>query len=95
MRLLYHRTPRENVASILNMGLVPKYNFVCLSENKNSWWNDLPLFVVDIDAFIRDYQEVRITTWQPESDEICVWGIIPPKYIRLVNDEKQAIDMHG
>jgi len=80
---LYHRTPRENLASIMENGLVPRYNFVCLSEGRYSWWRDLALVSVDIDAFRRDCPDVRITTWQPELDEICVWGKIPSKYIRI------------
>ena len=85
MRLLYHRT-RGDVASILKDGLIPKPNFVSLSEGRDSWWIDLPLLSVDIDAFMRDFPDVQVTTWQPESDEICVWGKIPPKYIKLVHD---------
>lgn len=64
-------------------GLVPRYNFVCLSEGRYSWWSDLALVSVDIDAFRRDCPDVRITTWLPELDEICVWGKIPSKYIKL------------
>ena len=81
---LYHRTPRENIASIMENGLVPRYNFVCLSEGKDSWFNDYALLAIDIHAFMEDFPDVAVKTWQRELDEICVWGIIPAKYITKV-----------
>ena len=83
MRILYHMTPHENLESIFEKGLVPAYNFVSLCENPNSWYGDYARLIVDIEAFMKEYPEVRVTTWHPELDEICVWGRIPPKFIGM------------
>lgn len=94
MRMLYHMTPHENLESIFEKGLVPAYNFVCLCEDPLSWYQDYARLAVDIDAFRRDNPGVRITTWLPDLDEVCVWGTIPPEYIRLCGrdiEDKEAI----
>lgn len=81
---LYHMTPRENLESIFKTGLLPAHgNFVCLCEDPLSWYRDYARLIVDMDAFRRDSPGVRVTTWLPDLDEVCVWGTIPPKYIRL------------
>jgi len=49
MACLYHRTPHQNIASILEKGLLPSPNFVCLSISPSSWYNEHPLLEVDID----------------------------------------------
>ena len=85
---LYHRTLRENLASIMENGFVPKYNFVCLSEGKDSWFNDYALLAIDMHAFMEDFHDVAVKTWQPDLDEICVWGTIPAKYITKVEVNK-------
>ena len=81
---LYHMTPHRNLESIFRTGLLPAHgNFVCLCEDPLSWYWDYARLAVDIDAFRRDNPGVRVTTWLPDLDEVCVWGTIPPKYIRL------------
>ena len=81
-RYLYHRTPKENLQSIFEKGLLPSPNFVCLSENPKSWYQNYACLEVNIESFMKENPNVRITTWLPELDEICVWGMIPPKYIK-------------
>lgn len=49
MACLYHRTPNQNIASILEKGLLPFPNFVCLSISPSSWYNEHSLLEVDID----------------------------------------------
>lgn len=88
IKWLYHRTPHKNVASIMKRGLIPEYNFVCLSEGKDGWYNDYALLAIDIYAFMDHFPDVAVTTWQPDLDEICVWGIIPAKYITKVEVNK-------
>lgn len=85
VRLLYHRTLSKNVESIMKDGLIPSGAFVSLSEKPDSWYTDFPLLSVDIDSFMRDFPDVRVTTWLPELDEVCVWGTIPAKYIAKVD----------
>lgn len=85
VRLLYHRTLLKNVESIIKDGLIPSGAFVSLSEKPDSWYADFPLLSVDIDSFRRDFPDVRVTTWLPELDEVCVWGTIPAKYIAKVD----------
>ena len=82
MACLYHRTPHQNIASILEKGLLPSPNFVCLSISPSSWYNKHSLLEVDIDQFIQDFPDIAVKTWLPELDEVCVWGTIPPKYIK-------------
>jgi len=82
--MLYHRTLPKNVESIMRHGLVPSGAFVSLSEKADSWYNDLPLFEVDIDSFMKDFPGVRVTTWKPKLDEVCVWANIPTKYLRYI-----------
>lgn len=84
-RYLYHRTSSKNVRSIVENGLVPR-NFICLSEDVNSWVTlGSAAFRIDIGSFMKDFPEVKVTTWLPESDEICVWGKIPAQYIERIN----------
>ena len=83
-RHLYHKTPRENLKSIFEKGLIPSPNFVSLGSNPESWYRDFACLVVDIDMFMKENPGVRITTWLPELDEVCVWGTIPPKYLKEI-----------
>ena len=83
--LLYHATPRENVASILEKGLLRNHGdhrhaFISLSERPDSWMHDgLVLLDVDIGGM-----ECRMTWWFGEDlDEVCVWGDIPADRIKL------------
>lgn len=62
-------------------GLIPSGAFVCLSEYPDSWFEDYALLSVDIERFMDDFPGIDVRTWQPELDEICVWGSIPPEYI--------------
>lgn len=86
---LYHVTKLENVESILKDGLLRchgdyKSAFICLSEKPDSWIQDgLVLLEVDIDGI---GSEVR--SWGVETDEINVWGDIPPERIRVVENEQ-------
>ena len=53
--------------------------FICLCEDPNNWEglvNDASIFVVDIQAYKKDFPNICITSWLPESDEICVCGVI-------------------
>jgi len=89
-KILYHATPRENVKSILKNGLLRchgdhKSAFVFLSEDPDSWMDDgLVLLDVDVDGL-----DCRLTTPCIENtDEICVWGDIPPDRIKLHERDK-------
>jgi len=84
-KTLYHVTPSENVESILKNGLLRchgdhKSAFIFLSEDPDSWIDDgLVLLDVDVDGL-----KCRFTTPCIENtDEICVWGDIPPDRIKL------------
>ena len=46
------------------------------------------LLAIEIHAFMEDFPDVAVKTWQPELDEICVWGTIPAKYITKVEVNK-------
>ena len=83
--ILYHATPRENVASILEKGLLRNHGdhrnaFISLSERPDSWMHDgLTLLDVDIRGM-----KCRMTWWFEEGlDEVCVWGDIPADRIKL------------
>lgn len=85
-QMLYHVTPQENVEAILRVGLLRchgeyKSAFICLSEYPDSWMQDgLVLLGVDVAGL-----NVRLTKPLIENtDEICVWGDIPPERIRVV-----------
>ena len=86
---LYHVTKPENVESILKDGLLRCHGdytsaFICLSEKPNSWIQDgLVLLEVDIDGI---GSEVR--SWGVETDEINVWGDIPPERIKVIENEQ-------
>lgn len=88
---LYHVTKPENVESILSDGLLRCHGdhtsaFICLSEDPDSWIDDgLVLLEVEIDGL-----KCRITTWNElePTDEVCVWGDIPPERIRVVEYEQ-------
>lgn len=88
-KFLFHITSKQNVDSILTNGLTRgNHAFICLCENPSNWKDlikdsDRCLFSIDIKAFMLDFPCVDITTWFPQSDEICVWGDIPPKYISV------------
>lgn len=85
MSQLYHRTPSYNVQPIMEKGLLPTPNFVCLSTNADSWYNEYSLLAIDIDTFMHDFPDILVKTWLPELDEVCVWGKIPAKYITIVS----------
>lgn len=81
---LYHVTPKENVRSILREGLRrgggmrPGFA-VYLSEKPHSWYAlGLAIFKVRITGM-----EHEMTTFLPGSDEILVWGDIPPERVYL------------
>ena len=83
---LYHVTPKENVESILKSGLLRchgdhKSAFVFLSEKRDSWFVDgLVLLEVNIEGL-----KCRVTSpCIDNTDEICVWGDIPSKRIKVV-----------
>ena len=46
------------------------------------------MLAIEIHAFMEDFPDVAVKTWQPELDEICVWGTIPAKYITKVEVNK-------
>lgn len=80
MPTLYHATEPKNVPSILKDGLLPSGAFVSLSENPDSWWREgLALLSVNIDGLKHDMH-----TFQPELDEITVWGRIEPERITVI-----------
>ena len=72
--------------------------FICMSVDPNSWYNQdeedpeidswgtlgNAVFRIDIESYRRDNSEVEVTSWLPESDEVCVWGDIPAKYLKLM-----------
>lgn len=71
--------------SILEKGLLPTPNFVCLSTKQDSWYNDYALLAVDIETYMQDFPDIVVKTWLPELDEVCVWGKIPPDYIKQIS----------
>ena len=85
MAKLYHVTKPENVDSILRNGLLRCHGsyrsaFISLSERPDSWiQKGLVLLEVDVDGI-----GCKETTWLPQSDEICVWGDIPPERIKVI-----------
>lgn len=89
--MIYHISERTNQDSILHRGLCrDNHAFICLCENVQNWismFNDPVIFEIDIEKFMKDNPSVDIKTWQPNSDEICVWGDIPKEYVRLSESE--------
>ena len=87
--MIYHITEKHNKNSIITNGLIRnKHAFICLCESVDSWlgmFNKPCIFQVDIDSFMQDNPDVTVTTWQPQSDEICVWSDVPKEYIKDVN----------
>lgn len=89
--MLYHISERTNKDNILHRGLCrDDHAFICLCENVQNWMSmfiDPIIFEIDIEKFMKDNSSVIIKTWQPNLDEICVWGDIPKEYIRLSESE--------
>jgi len=86
IKYLYHRTNPENVNNILEEGLKCKSFYISLSESISAWsFLGQAVFTIDIERFIKENPSVKVTTWLPESDEICVWGNIPAEYIKEAN----------
>lgn len=84
IKYLYHYTKKENISSILKEGLKAKA-FICLAENPNSWKGYADGLVrVNIQKFMEENPAIKITTWLPELDEICVWGNINSKYLQEI-----------
>ena len=85
-KYLYHVTPKENVEKIIYEGLRTSASnrttwAVYLSEKPLSWYQDgLEILKVDVSGL----EELKATTFLPESDEILFWGDIPP-YKRTKN----------
>lgn len=80
-QFLWHITPKENVKSILADGLKRKGFAVSCSEKPYSWWTpEMAIFKVRITGLKCD-----MTTFLPESDEILIWGDIPPERLYLCN----------
>jgi len=84
-KVLYHVTPEQNVKSILEVGLIPggierDGSFVHLSTKPTSWYmNGLVTLEVETDGL----ENIKATTFLPESDEVLFWGKIPPENIRV------------
>ena len=79
-KYLYHVTKPNNVKSILQNGLLRSAAkehtaiAVYLSEKPLSWYQDgLEILRVDISGL----EEMKATTFLPDSDEILFWGDIP------------------
>ena len=83
--MIYHISERTNQDGILHRGLC-RYNHAL--QNWISIFNDPVIFEIDIEKFMKDNPSVDIKTWQPNSDEICVWGDIPKEYVRLFESEE-------
>ena len=87
--MIYHITERVNMQSIKQNGLIRQNSaFICLCEHFESWidmFKNPVIFMVDINSFMKDNPSVNVTTWIPESDEICVWGDIPQRYIKIMD----------
>lgn len=78
-RYLYHVTKPENVGSIIKDGLRTSMgdhttSCVYLSEKPLSWYQPgLDILRVDVSGL----QDLKATTFLPESDEVIFWGNIP------------------
>lgn len=80
-QFLYHVTPEENAASILRDGIKRKGFAVYCSENPCSWYRPgLAIFRVRITGI-----NSPMTTFLPESDEILIWGDVPPERVFRCN----------
>lgn len=78
-QFLYHVTQKENVKGILRDGLKRKTFAVYCSEKPYSWWTpDLAIFKVRITGL-----KCELTTFLPESDEVLIWGDVPPERLFL------------
>ena len=85
MNNLFHITEQTNKTSILKNGLLRNgHAFICLCKDVNNWigmFENPFILKINIEAYVQDNPNIDIRTWQPQSDEICVWGDIPLKYI--------------
>ena len=78
-RYLYHVAKPENVGNILKFGLLrsaaSRTTFaIYLSEKPLSWYqNGLDILRVDMSGL----ENVKTTTFLPDSDEVLFWGDIP------------------
>lgn len=79
-RYLYHTTKPENVQKIIREGLRTSMGnrttfAVYLSEKPLSWYEEgLEILKVDVSGL----EEMKATTFLPDSDEVLFWGDIPP-----------------
>ena len=78
-RYLYHVTNPKNIEAILRDGLRRSMGnrttmAVYLSEKPMSWYTDgMEILKVDISGL----EEMKATTFIPDSDEVLFWGDIP------------------
>lgn len=79
-KYLYHTTKKENVQKIIQEGLRTSMGnrttfAVYLSEKPLSWYEKgLSILKVDISGL----EEMKATTFLPDTDEVLFWGDIPP-----------------
>lgn len=79
-RYLYHVTKPKNVETILRDGLRRSMGTrttfaVYLSEKPLSWYQPgMEILRVDVSGL----EEMKATTFLPDSDEVMFWGDIPP-----------------
>ena len=78
-KYLYHVTEAKNVEKIIQEGLRRSASSrttwaVYLSEKPLSWYQDgLEILKIDVSGL----EDMKATTFLPESDEILFWGDIP------------------
>jgi hypothetical protein len=78
-RYLYHVTEPKNIEAILRDGLRRSMGHrttmaVYLSEKPMSWYTDgMEILKVDVS----ELEEMKATTFLPDSDEVLFWGDIP------------------
>lgn len=90
-KALYHITSQANKQSILVNGLTRgNHAFICLCKNPANWHGLVAnpiIFKIDMQEYMKDYPYIRVTSWLPQSDEICVWGDIPKEYLKEVLED--------
>lgn len=82
-RVMYHATPKENVESIMEKGIVPQHSMVYLSHRPDSWAREGDGLVVLMVRTSGLEGKFSVACGADDLDEVIYWGAIPPANVMI------------